>query len=79
MSKRLLTIGEVSKEVGRVSHTIRQWERDGRLPKKLLPLRDDNGWRVWTVEQVELLKEWIVKEDMRPGKALPFNKEKNVK
>ena len=77
MSKNLLTIGEVSKEVGRVSHTIRQWERDGRLPKRLLPGRDENGWRVWTVEQVEGLKEWILAEDLRPGKALPFNNKEN--
>ena len=78
MSKQTLTIGEVSKEVGRVSHTIRQWERDGRLPPRLLPGRDENGWRVWSAEQVEGLKEWIIKEDLRPGKALPFNKETNA-
>jgi len=73
-----LTIGEVSKEVGRVSHTIRQWERDGRLPRNLLPDRDENGWRIWTREQVEALKLWIIEEDLRPGKSLPYNKERNV-
>jgi DNA-binding transcriptional MerR regulator len=74
MNKQLLTIGEVSKQLGRVSHTIRQWERDGRLPKRLLPGRDENGWRVWSQDQVEELKVWMEKEDMRPGKALPYNK-----
>lgn len=77
MNKQTLTIGEVSRELGRVSHTIRQWERDNRLPEHLLPGRDENGWRVWSVDQVEQLKEWIVEADLRPGKALPFNKEKN--
>lgn len=74
-----LTIGEVAKELGRVSHTLRQWERDNRLPKELLPSRDENGWRIWTRDQVELLKEWIVLADLRPGKSLPYNKEKNGK
>lgn len=77
MSKQFLTIGEVSKELGRVSHTIRQWQRDGRLPEELLPGRNENGWRVWSAEQVEAMKEWIEREDLRPGKSLPFNKERN--
>jgi DNA-binding transcriptional MerR regulator len=77
MTKSTLTIGEVAKELGRVSHTIRQWERDNRLPEFLLPERDENGWRVWTPEQVEMLKLWIVEANLVPGKGLPFNKEKN--
>ena len=74
MNKQTLTIGEVSKELGRVAHTIRQWERDKRLPIELLPGRDENGWRVWSPDQVEGLKKWIEESDLRPGKALPFNK-----
>ena len=72
-----LTIGEVARELGRVSHTIRQWERDKRLPEHLLPSRDENGWRVWSRKQVDQLRQWIIDEDLRPGKSLPFNKEKN--
>jgi len=74
--KNDMTIGEVAKELGRVSHTIRQWERDKRLPEHLLPDRDENGWRIWTKSQVEQLRQWIIDEDLRPGKSLPFNKEK---
>jgi DNA-binding transcriptional MerR regulator len=67
---RYLYIGEVAKELGRVQHTIRQWGRDKRLPKELMPSRDDNGWRYWTEEQVEKLKIWIVETDLRPGKGI---------
>ena len=77
MGKQTLTVGEVSKRLDRVPHTIRQWERDNRLPEELLPGRNENGWRVWSVEQVELIKQWIIDSDLRPGKSLPFNKERN--
>jgi len=74
MQERLYSIGEVADELNRVAHTIRIWEYQGRLPEHLLPLRDERGWRWWSKEQVEQLKEWIIKEDLRPGKGLPSMK-----
>lgn len=71
-----LSIGDVAHELGRVSHTLRVWEYSGRLPDHLKPRRDDRHWRWWTREQVEGLKQWIIDEDMRPGKA--FRKKNNV-
>ena len=65
-----LSVGDVALLLGRVAHTVRGWHRDGRLPTHLQPKRDDRGWRYWTPDQVEGLKEWIVEVDLRPGKGL---------
>lgn len=70
MSGKLLSISEVAQRLGRVPHTVRVWEYDKRLPEHLLPQRDERGWRWWTEEQVEGIKQWIKDEDIRPGKGL---------
>lgn len=70
MQDKLYSIGEVAEELNRVPHTLRIWEYHNRLPENLLPSRDERGWRWWTHEQVEALKEWVITEDMRPGKSL---------
>ena len=75
-NERLYSIGEVAEELDRVSHTIRIWEYHGRLPKHLLPSRDDRGWRQWTKLQVEQLKQWVIDENLTPGKGLPSIKNK---
>ena len=69
MSELTFTIGEVARAINRVPHTIRVWEYHGRLPKHLLPSRDERGRRRWTQTQIDGLKQWIIDEDMRPGKA----------
>jgi DNA-binding transcriptional MerR regulator len=69
MSK-LLTISEVAQRLDRVPHTVRQWERDKRLPKSLMPLRNENGWRMWREDQVVAMKQWMEDVDLRPGKGL---------
>lgn len=66
----LYSIGEVAEALDRVPHTIRIWEYQGRLPQHLLPQRDERGWRWWTATQVEQLKQWIIDEQMIPGKGL---------
>jgi len=71
MSDRLYSIGEVADELDRVPHTIRIWIYKGKLPNHLLPQRDDRNWRYWTQEQLDGLKQWVIDEDMRPGKGLP--------
>ena len=69
-------ISEVGKMIGRVSHTIRQWEAHDRLPAHLRSRRNERGWRYWTASQVEGIKEWIIIEDMSPGKAFRVKREK---
>jgi hypothetical protein len=66
----------VDREVG----TIRGWERDERLPKKLMPKRNDRDWRYWSPAQVEGIKKWMKKNDMRPGSALakPENEKRHL-
>lgn len=63
-------VSEVALYVGRVPHTIRQWEQRPDFPNWLRPKRDERGWRVWTWDQIEGMKQWLVDEDIRPGKAL---------
>lgn len=70
MSQKLLSIGEVAQRLDRVPHTLRVWEYSGRLPANLMPQRDERGWRWWTEEQVEGIKQWLIDEDIRPGKGL---------
>lgn len=63
----IIELGEI---VNRQIGTIRGWERDKKLPKKLLPKRDDRNRRYWTPAQVEGIKKWMKTHDMRPGNAL---------
>ena len=70
MTERLYTIGEVADELDRVPHTIRIWIYQNRLPDELLPQRDERNWRYWTEKQLYELKQWVVEQDMRPGKGL---------
>jgi DNA-binding transcriptional MerR regulator len=70
-----LQIGEVAKLIGRSIHTIRVWGYDKRLPEHLRPTRNSRGWRVWSPAQVEAIKQWIIDEDMTPGKAFRRNNE----
>lgn len=71
MSERLYTISEVAAELGRVPHTVRVWGYQDRLPAHLQPTRNSRGWRVWTREQIEGLKKWVIEADLTPGKGLP--------
>ena len=76
MVEKRYNIGEVAEKLNRVTHTIRIWEYNKRLPEYLLPSRDERGWRWWTEEQVEALKAWVIKENLTPGKGLPNYKQK---
>lgn len=68
-------IRAVAKRVGRVPHSLRIWERQGRLPDHLLPSRNHRGHRVWTDEQVEAMVAWLGTQDMRPHKGLEAYRE----
>jgi hypothetical protein len=67
-------IHQASEELGRRPATIRDWERRGLLPKWLRSKRNDRGWRFWTQPQIEGIKAWMIRNDMRPGKGLPHYK-----
>jgi DNA-binding transcriptional MerR regulator len=81
---QLISITELGEIVTRKINTIRKWEREGRLPKHLIPRRGDNGRRFWTHEQVygqRGIIKWMERNDMRPGKYLakPENQVRHVK
>ncbi len=65
-------ISELAKLVGRSAHTVRQWERDKVLPYALMSFRADNGYRFWKPDQVEGIRNWLVKTDRKAGKGLKF-------
>lgn len=66
------TIREAAEKLNRRPATLRAWERDGKLPPELRPIRNDRGWRCYTDAQVLGLARWIEENDMRPGKGLPW-------
>lgn len=64
-------ISEASEMLDREPHTIRTWEYHNMLPEALKPHRDERGWRYWTSEQIQAIKDWLVDSDIRPGSGLP--------
>jgi hypothetical protein len=68
--ENIVFIDELAKILNRKQGTIRKWEREGMLPKKLLPRRGKRNWRYWTDGQVwgpNGIIAWMEKNDMRPG------------
>lgn len=63
-------IREAAAALNRRISTLRKWEQLGVLPDHLWPQRGQRGWRYWTPEQIEGIKEWIRDTDRRPGKGL---------
>lgn len=64
-------IREAADLLNRRMATMRKWEQLGLLPQHLLPHRGHRGWRYWTPEQIEGIREWLRDTDRRPGKGLP--------
>lgn len=64
-------IREAAELLKRRMGTLRKWEQDGVLPKNLLPQRGERGWRYWTPDQIEGIKEWIRDTNRHSGNALP--------
>lgn len=63
-------MGELSKTINRLPNTIRKWEREGKLPKKLVAKRDEDDRRYWTPKQVAEIDAWMKRNDMRPGRTI---------
>lgn len=54
------SIGEMAAILDRRPATLRQWEREHRLPQELLPVRDENSARrYWHRSQIAGLREWM--------------------
>jgi hypothetical protein len=67
-------IREAAELLNRRMATLRKWEQVGDLPEHLRPHRGERGWRYWTPDQIEGIKQWMKTTDRRPGKGLPhFN------
>jgi hypothetical protein len=67
-------MSELEELLGRKRATIRKWERDGILPDRLQPQRDEVDWRFWTWDQVIGIAEWIRDEELYPGKGFMSDK-----
>jgi hypothetical protein len=63
-------IGQLAEEIHREMGTIRKWEHQGKLPKHLRPRRGERNHRYWTRKQVEGIKAWMKRNDMRPGRVV---------
>jgi DNA-binding transcriptional MerR regulator len=55
VKRSCLTIGAVAHAISRSIHTVRVWEREVLLPKT--PYRTSNGQRLYTIEQMQELRE----------------------
>lgn len=64
-------IREAAEILGRRMATLRKWEQLGVLPEHLRPHRGERGWRYWTEDQIEGIRQWIRDTNRFPGKGLP--------
>src|SRR5438309_965319 len=64
-------IREAAELLNRRMGTLRKWEQQKVLPKPLRSHRGTRGWRYWTPEQIEGIKEWIRDTGRFSGNALP--------
>lgn len=64
-------IREAAELLNRRMATLRKWEQLNVLPQHLRSHRGNRGWRYWTPEQIDGIREWLRDTDRRPGKGLP--------
>jgi hypothetical protein len=65
-------IREAAELLNRRMGTVRKWEQTGVLPEHLRAYRaETTGWRWWTAEQIEGIKEWIRDTQRYSGTGLP--------
>jgi DNA-binding transcriptional MerR regulator len=55
--ERVLTVSEAARQLGRSERWLREAEARGKIPKAR---RDLNGWRVYTEEDLERLRQLLV-------------------
>lgn len=54
----------------RAPATLREWERSEVLPQDLRPSRSSRGWRTWTPEQIEGIRQWMQTAGRTPGRGI---------
>jgi len=54
---KILTVSEAAREIGRSERWLRQAERRAKIPKAK---RDLNGWRVYTKEDIAIIKDLLM-------------------
>lgn len=64
-------IREAAELLGRRIGTLRKWEQQEILPPELMPNRGYRGWRFWTHDQIEEIKDWLRDTNRYSGTALP--------
>lgn len=69
---RMLNIAQVERETGLTKDVLRVWERRYGFPS---PNRDENGDRLYDLEQVARLRlvKRLIDQGYRPGKVLPLS------
>jgi hypothetical protein len=64
----IVYIEEMGELIDRAPHTIRQWIREERLPKDLLPEREGGRQKIfWRRSKVEKMKVFAEKQNARRG------------
>lgn len=51
-----IRVKDIEKIIDRDRNTILRWEREGKIPH---PQKDSRGWRFYTDEDIERIKEFI--------------------
>ena len=64
-------IRQAAEQLNRRMATLRKWEQLDILPDELRSHRGHRGWRYWTPDQIEGIRDWLRSTDRRPGKGLP--------
>lgn len=72
-STKRYSISEAAKLLDRSPHTLRSWDRNGSMPKRLRPKRDGNGNRYWTDELIAEIKTWIEANGFHPGRGIDYH------
>lgn len=63
-------ITEAARLLDRSPSTLRSWDRNESMPKRLRPGRDEAGRRYWTPSLIEEIKDWIAKTGFYPGRGI---------
>ena len=61
----LYSIGELADAVGKSHYTVREWEREGRIPTAYC--RSPRGYRLYFKEEIETLAEIVESENQKMG------------
>lgn len=57
---KYIRVKDVEKIVDRDKNTLLRWEKEGKIPH---PPKDSRGWRFYNSEDIEKIKQYIVKSN----------------